>query len=78
VLATASIPTDRCSTSIKRVDQFPNVRIVELFGNLDRHMFVVTVAVRNRIQRQLAHTMANHRVSFSWEILGITTAVSDH
>jgi hypothetical protein len=37
----------------------------------------VTAAVRKHIPRELVHKIVILRVSFTWHILGMTTAVSD-
>jgi hypothetical protein len=52
VLVTANTPTDRCSTSTKRVDQSRNAAIVELFANRALLTFAAIVAAKRLIARE--------------------------
>lgn len=58
-----------------RAVQCRNAPTVELCENLALHTSVVSVARRHILKERAKEIF---RVSFSWEICGITTAVSDH
>jgi len=58
--AIASIQTDHCSTSTKRVVQSLSVHTAELFGNLALRMSAVT-AVKRHIPKELAPTIQTLR-----------------
>lgn len=68
MLVTANTPTDRCSTSTKRVDQSRNAAIVELFANRALLTFAAIVAAKRLIARE--------HVRLKEEILRQTTAVA--
>jgi hypothetical protein len=68
VLATVNTPTGHCSMSIKRVVLSRSAPIAELYASPGPHMFVVTVAVRRHMLKEVVHKREILRVSFSRDI----------